>query len=161
MSADEYDQYMKDLEAAQKLQYEKEVNSNKVLNTQQIREFCLSRGLEPLHNEEGLNWIITKNKKQPRIQPGNQVEILYEGYLTDGKLFEQSSAKGKSFKFLVGRKKVIEGLDEGIRYFGKGDEGWILIPAHLAYSSRSISEKDITIPAYSVLCFKISVKDVK
>jgi len=87
------------------------------------------------------------------------VTISYEGYLLDDEKFDASTA-ADPLVFRLGQNKVIPGLEEGLKSFNKGSEGWIIIPSKWAYGQRSIKEEGIDIPADSVLAFKIKVEEV-
>ena len=56
---------------------------------------------------------------------------------------------------------MIKGWDEGLHYFRKGGEGWLLIPSKFAYGRMSIKEDGVNIPADSVLAFKLKIIDIK
>ena len=86
--------------------------------------------------------------------------MTYEGFLLDGKPFD--STKGKeTYKFPLGNRKVIKGWEEGLTFFAEGSEGILLIPSKLAYGQRAIYEENVSIPANSVLIFKIKVEKIK
>ena len=56
----------------------------------------------------------------PTCPSGAQVEVHYTGRLTDGTVFDSSVTKGRTFKFQVGKGRVIRGWDEGVVQLKKG-----------------------------------------
>ncbi|MBW6442682.1 peptidylprolyl isomerase [Patescibacteria group bacterium] len=58
-----------------------------------------------------------------KINPGDIVEIEYEGRLKDGKLFDSSKKEGQSqpLKFKVGSGEVIGGFDNAVLGMEKGE----------------------------------------
>ena len=72
-------------------------------------------------------------------------------------IFDSSYKRKKTYQFVLGRGKVIQGWDEGMQFFNKGSEGWLLIPSKLAYGPMAINEDDINIPGDSALAFKIKI----
>ena len=93
-------------------------------------------------------------------KPGDQLEVSYQGFLLDDSSFDASAA-ASPYRFELGKSKVIKGWEEGLQYFQKGSEGWLLIPSKLAYGPRSIEEGKILVPGNSVLIFKVKVVDIE
>jgi FKBP-type peptidyl-prolyl cis-trans isomerase FkpA len=60
----------------------------------------------------------------------------------------------------LGTKKVIAGWEEGLKYFNKGSEGYLLIPSKLGYGATPLDDGKTIVPSNSVLIFKIQVIDV-
>ncbi len=156
LSPAEYDQYMTELEEKERIAYENQVKEQFVKDKKLIQDYALSNKLKTKRASKGASYIVTKTGKGDTPQKDDFLEIEYEGYLTDGTLFDSTKGKGL-YKFAFGRNKVIEGLEDGLQYFNKGSEGWILIPSKLAYGPRPIYEKDVSIPSNSVLIFKVKV----
>jgi len=109
----------------------------------------------------GMSYVITKKGKGENAKKGDYIEVHYEGQLIDGSVFDSSYEKGQPFKFTLGRRKAIEGWEEGLLNFKKGSEGWLIVPSQMAYGPREIREGKTHIPANSVLVFKIKVVDLK
>ncbi len=94
------------------------------------------------------------------IDSGKQVFVRYTGKSFPSlRVFETNmSGPGKDpIKFIVGKKQIIAGWDDGLRLFKKGGKGTLYIPAFLAYDQtpgpgRKPNEN---------LIFDIEVVDVK
>ena len=71
---------------------------------------------------------------------GALVFIHYDGRLEDGTQFDSSYRAGIPFEFVVGSKKVIQGMSLGVMGMRVGGTRKIFIPAELAYGERSIGE---------------------
>ncbi|UYL07752.1 FKBP-type peptidyl-prolyl cis-trans isomerase [Bdellovibrio sp. SKB1291214] len=84
---------------------------------------------------------------------GALVFIHYTGTLTDGTVFDSSYNHGRPFEFVVGSKKVIQGMSQGILGMKVGGRRKIHIPAPLAYGERSMGK----IPPHSDLIFEIEL----
>jgi FKBP-type peptidyl-prolyl cis-trans isomerase len=97
-----------------------------------------------------------------KADSGNQVTVSYTGRLKNGNVFDSNidTAFGhpQPFEFTVGVGQVIEGWDDGIRYFREGGKGKIYVPSMLGYGGNAQGEK---LPAYSDLIFDIQVTQVK
>ena len=72
----------------------------------------------------------------PVATGGQQVEVAYTGWLVDGTMFDQSP-RGRPYKFLLGRGRVIQGWDEGVSGMRVGGRRLLVIPPSLAYGRRS------------------------
>lgn len=97
------------------------------------------------------------------IQKGNgaeavkdkQVAIAYKGYLTNGKLFDQTT--DKAFAFTLGQQGIIPGMQMGIGGMKVGGKRRIIIPSSLGYGNKDHGP----IPANSVLIFDVELLAVK
>ena len=97
-----------------------------------------------------------------KADSGSSVTVNYTGRLKNGNAFDSNvdSAFGhvQPFEFIVGTGSVIEGWDDGIRYFREGGKGKIYVPSMLGYGGNAQGEK---LPAYSDLIFDIQIIQVK
>jgi FKBP-type peptidyl-prolyl cis-trans isomerase len=84
---------------------------------------------------------------------GALVFIHYTGTLNDGTVFDSSHTHGRPFEFVVGSKKVIQGMSQGVLGMKVGGKRKIQIPAALAYGERSLGK----IPAHSDLTFEVEL----
>ncbi len=155
----EYNDYMLDLEKKEQIAYQKKIKEQFITDKKRIQEYALNNKLRTKRTNSGLSYVITKAGKGDLAQPGDELKVQYEGFLTDGNPFEKT--KAAPFSFTLGKGKVIEGWEEGLQFFNKGSEGILLVPSKLAYGPRPIYEKGVSVPANSVLVFKIKVLDLK
>jgi len=160
MDQSSYDNYMIALEEKERKEFEAHKRKQFMIDKKLISEYASSHKLKTTRSNSGLSYMIKKKGKGDVAQPGDKLVVHYEGFLIDDTSFD-SSFDRDPFEFVLGKKKVIEGWDEGLQHFKKGTEGWLLIPSQMAYGPRSIVEKDISIPANSILIFKIKVLDIK
>ena len=160
MGVDAYDRYMEELEAKEKKAFEAHKRKQFEEDKKLINEYASNHKLRVKRTASGLSYLVKKKGKGPNIVPGNTIKVHYEGYLLDDTLFDSSYKKNQPFEFQIGKGKTIDGWEEGLQFFKKGSEGWLLIPSSLAYGPRSIEDAEIKIPADAVLIFKIKVVDV-
>ena len=155
----EYDIYMEELEAKERAAYEASIEEQFIADKKIIQEYALSHKLRTKRTDSGLSYVITKKGRGEPARAGDELEVIYEGMLANDQPFDSNVGK-EVFKFPLGRNKVIKGWEEGLTYFSEGSEGILLIPSKLAYGPRGIYEKNISIPAHSVLIFKIKVEKI-
>lgn len=84
--------------------------------------------------------------------------IQYEGFLEDGTKFDSSFNHGRPFEFVVGSKKVIVGLSQGVMGMKEGGKRTLHIPSALAYGERQIGQH---IKPHSNLIFHIEMLEVR
>lgn len=84
---------------------------------------------------------------------GALIRMHYEGTLEDGTLFDSSRQHGRPFQFVLGAKRVIQGMDQGMMGMREGGKRKLFIPSHLGYGERSMGK----IPPHSNLIFNIEL----
>lgn len=117
------------------------------LKSSDIRDYSIT--------ESGLIYTIDQigNGAYPTFN--DSVTISYEGYLTDGFVFDKSDEQ-VPFGFVLGTGQVIEGFEEGIKLFQEGGSGTLYIPSELAYGESGRG----SIGRNEDLIFEISLLDV-
>ena len=150
----EYDAYMMALEEKEQAAYKAKIHKQFSIDRKLIQDYSLSNKLRTKRTKSGLSYAITRKGKGPLATEGDELTVQYEGFLLDGSPFDETKEED-TFTFTLGKGKVIAGWDEGLQYFNRGSEGWLLIPSKLGYGPRSIYEKGVSVPSNSVLLFKI------
>jgi len=84
---------------------------------------------------------------------GALVKIHYEGFLEDGTKFDSSIDRGELFQFVLLAKRVIQGMDQGVKGMKEGGKRKLFIPSALAYGERTMGK----IPPHSNLIFNIEL----
>lgn len=102
----------------------------------------------------GLYYIIQNPGGTAHPNLNSVVTVNYQGYLTNGTLFD-SSATGKPL--VIALNRLISGWQEGLQLIGTGGKMTLLIPSNLGYGSYAVG----TIPANSVLIFNIELVSFK
>lgn len=82
---------------------------------------------------------------------GNEVEVAYTGWLTDGTTFDSGA-----FSFVLGAGQVVRGFDEGVTGMRVGGVRRIIIPPALGYGSRGSGP----VPPDSIMIFRIEVLSI-
>jgi len=109
--------------------------------------------------DSGLQYQDLKVGTGDTAKKGDMVEVHYTGWLAkDGKKFDSSVDRKKTFKFELGASKVIKGWDEGVAGMKVGGKRKLIIPSKLAYGAREIED---VIPANSDLVFDVELISVK
>jgi hypothetical protein len=90
---------------------------------------------------------------------GDTVSVLYTGKLKDGTEFD-SSAKhgGEPIEFVLGKKMVIPGWEEGVSGMQVGEKRLLTIPPNLAYGEQGAGG---VIPPNATLTFEVELVGLK
>ena len=86
-------------------------------------------------------------------RPGHRLEVHYAGTLEDGTPFDSSRARGP-FQFVLGRRQVIAGWDQGVLGMKVGGRRRLTIPAELGYGPRGVPG---VIPPNATLVFEVEL----
>ncbi len=156
-----YDRYMVDLENKERIAFENEQKTHFSNDKKLIHEFASSKKMRTKRLSSGVSYSLKKKGKGETPKDGDVISFHYEGTLLDGSEFDSSYKRNEAFEFEFGKGRAIKGLEEGLRYFKKGAEGWVLIPSKLAYGPMEIDEEGTFIPANSVLVFKVKVLKIE
>jgi peptidylprolyl isomerase len=93
--------------------------------------------------------------------PGQRCFVHYTGWLWEndakGKEFDSSKRRGEPFSFVLSRREVIAGWDEGILSMKVGGKRELLVPAALAWGSRGAGG---VIPPNATLLFEVELLGV-
>ena len=140
--------------------YKKEVDAEKQREIAQLDAYAAAKGLKVQPTPNGAYVVIDNpGDLTNKADSGKEVTVLYKGYTLDGKVFDSNMDKpgAPPFKVVVGARKVIQGWDEGLRFFAKGGSGKILVPAMLGYGQQGAGG---VIKPFTDLVFDIQVTDV-
>lgn len=105
----------------------------------------------------GLKYETTQKGTGAEARAGLRVKVHYTGRLTDGKQFDSSTGK-QPIQFVLGKREVIKGWDEGISGMKVGEKRKLTIPPELAYGKAGFGT---VIPPDSTLLFDVELVDVK
>lgn len=104
----------------------------------------------------GLEWgVLKKGGDGAKPVDGDNVEVHYTGWLTNGTKFDSSRDRGTTTKF--GVNQVIAGWTEGLKLMTPGTRCKFVIPGNLAYGPQGRPPK---IPANATLVFDVELVSV-
>ena len=103
----------------------------------------------------GLQYLVLKEGTGRRPKATDKVKCHYEGFLTDGTVFDSSVQRGEPATF--GLQQVIAGWTEGLQLMQEGAKYRFFIPYRLGYGE---SGAGASIPPYSALVFDVELIEV-
>lgn len=94
-----------------------------------------------------------------------KLTVHYTGWLYDkkaknnkGKKIDSSYDRNKTYNFVLGRKQVIDGWDQGLVGMRVGGKRNLVIPSHLGYGLHGAGEM---VPPNAKLVFDVELVDVQ
>lgn len=103
----------------------------------------------------GLQYKVITEGHGEVPKASDEVEVIYEGRLIDGTVFDSTAKHGsKTDKFIAG--KLIKGWTEALTMMPVGSKWEIYIPQELGYGARQAG----MIPPYSTLVFNLELVSI-
>ncbi|MDB5284041.1 MAG: FKBP-type peptidyl-prolyl cis-trans isomerase [Bacteroidota bacterium] len=120
------------------------------IDDQIIQQYISDHHLNATAEPDGLYYVpIATGLLGGNPTVASTVTVNYKGYLSDGTVFDQSSAP-----IALPLSQTIYGWQEGIPLMKKGGKATLLIPSALGYGASSPNNK---VPANSVLIFDVEL----
>ena len=92
------------------------------------------------------------------LKAGDNVDMHYTGWLTDGTEFDSSHKRGRPLQFQVGVGRVIKGWDQGVLGMRVGGKRKLTIPSDMAYGDRGAGG---LIPPGATLIFECELMTIR
>ena len=113
-------------------------------------------------NDEHALFIDLQKGDGAEAETNKNIAVVYKGWLTNGKLFDQSqidkvSGKIQAFQFVLGGGSVIQGWDEGLVGMKVGGTRRLVVPPKVGYGSQGHDP----IPPNSVMVFDVQLIQVQ
>ncbi len=106
--------------------------------------------------KSGLQYIVVKKGKGPRVKKTDKVKVHYRGTTIDGKEFDSSYKRGTPTTFPV--TGVIKGWTEALLLMNAGSKYKVFVPSELAYGERGAGAK---IGPNSTLIFDVNLISIE
>lgn len=106
--------------------------------------------------ESGLQYSVIKEGTGKSPKATDTVVCHYEGFLTNGTVFDSSIQRGEPAAFPL--NAVIAGWTEGLQLMKEGGKTRFFIPYNLAYGEAGAAG---AIPPYAAIIFDVELLEVK
>ena len=106
--------------------------------------------------ESGLQYSVIKEGTGKSPKATDTVVCHYEGFLTNGTIFDSSIQRGEPATF--GLQQVIAGWTEGLQLMQEGAKYRFFIPYLLGYGESGAGQ---SIPPFSALIFDVELIEIK
>jgi len=106
--------------------------------------------------KSGLKYRVLRKGTGAHPTPTKTVKVHYQGWLSNGKVFDSSYNRGQSISFPL--SGVIKGWTEGMQLVGQGGMIELEIPPDLAYGDRGAGA---AVPPKATLHFLVELLSVQ
>ena len=114
----------------------------------------LPSGLEAVRTASGLEYLEVEVGRGKAARDGSTVHAHVRGWLTDGRLFDDSWAGGEPLELVLGKGHPIEAIDEGVIGMKVGGKRRLIVPSDLAYGADG---HGALVPPYATLILDIEL----
>jgi FKBP-type peptidyl-prolyl cis-trans isomerase FkpA len=122
-----------------------------------IQSYIERKKLEMKESPTGLWYMITAPGTGEQLKENDRISMNYECDLLDGTRCYSSDTLGVK-EVIIGKSKVEQGLNEGLKLLKRGSEAVFIIPPFLAYGLLGDGKK---IPPRAIIIYKISIGNKK
>ncbi|WP_447641688.1 MULTISPECIES: FKBP-type peptidyl-prolyl cis-trans isomerase [Chitinophagaceae] len=136
----------------------KEISKEKAHEMADVQQYLKDKNIKANMTKDSVFVVLDNPGDQTaKADSGLQVAVKYEGRLMkNDTIFDSNLKNNDSLKIVLGQHMVIPGWESGLKEFGKGGKGKIIIPAFMGYGPQPMGK----IPANSNLIFDVEVLDV-
>lgn len=106
--------------------------------------------------ESGLKYRVLRKSNGEKPTEDSTVTVNYRGWLSSGKIFDDSYERGEATTFELG--SVVAGWTEGMQLVGEGGMIELWVPSRLGYGARGAPG---SIPAHSDIHFVVELIKVR
>ena len=122
-----------------------------------IQSYAERKGLKMTESPTGLWYLIKNPGSGDLFREDEKVSINYECDLLDGTMCYSTETTGPR-EVTIGKSKVEQGLNEGLKLLRPGAEAIFIIPPHLGYGLIGDGDR---IPARAIIIYKVNVPGKK
>ncbi len=160
LNKSQYEAHIHRLEDKQRKMFDNRSAEQFEMDKKHINDYALLHRLKVNRTESGLSYIVTKQGSGNMPKTGSKVLVHYNAMLLSDRIFDETKDKLPK-TVTIGDEKLIPGLEEGLKFFNAGAEGYILIPSKLAYGATPFEEGKVIVPSHSVLIYHIQIVEIR
>lgn len=118
------------------------------------------RGFDVDTTQSGIYYLLHEAGEGPLVVPYDTITISYEGYLTDGRLFDATEnwAPDGKWEIVYMEQQLIQGFNEALSLMNEGSEYEFLIPSSLAYGAYGSPPN---IGPFETLIFGVKLHEIR
>ena len=114
----------------------------------------LPAGLEAVRTDSGLEYLDIEIGNGKAARAGQTAHVHLRGWLTDGRLFDDTRVTGEPLELVLGTGHPIEAMDEGVTGMKVGGKRRLIVPADLAYGADGHGK---LVPPYATLILDVEL----
>jgi FKBP-type peptidyl-prolyl cis-trans isomerase FkpA len=152
---------MKEMQEQREKQ-EKEMVQKKEEEAKFIEDYLASKNIKTVKSPKGVYVQVINEGTGAKADSGKFVAVMYRGSTFKGKVFDTNMDTSfhhtDPITFTIGRREMVDGFEEGIKYLREGGQAIIYVPGVLAYGPQS---RPPDIGPYENLIFELRLVSVK
>ena len=141
-------EYEKELAVAKRKKSEEEL--------EQIKTYISDHQLKGEFLSTGTYFIEMQSGKGKSANYGDRVDVLYEGYFLDGRVFDKKTDPLKPLQCTVGSNGLVDGWNEALQRMKESGKVKVILPSSSAYGERGYGP----IPPFTPIVFEIELLKV-
>lgn len=106
------------------------------MEDKQIQSYCMANEIMAAPTASGLVYISFTEGKGSPVKMGDTLVVKYTGRFLNGQIFDSSEDGTGSVRFIIGRKEMIKGWEEGFMYMKEGGTARFVVPSRLGYGIK-------------------------
>ncbi len=160
LNKSQYEAHIHKLEDKQRKMFDNRSAEQFETDKKHINDYALLHRLKVNRTESGLSYIVTKQGSGNMPKSGNKVTVHYNAMFLSDRIFDETKDKLPK-TMTIGEQKLIPGLEEGLKFFNTGAEGYILIPSKLAYGATPFEDGKVIVSPHSVLIYHVQIVEIR
>jgi FKBP-type peptidyl-prolyl cis-trans isomerase len=160
LNKSQYEAHLHKIEDKQRKIFDTRTTEQFEMDKKHINDYALLHRLKVNRTESGLSYIVTKQGTGNTPKNGNKVMIHYNALFLSDRIFDETKDKFPK-TVTLGDEKLIAGLEEGLKFFNTGAEGYILIPSRLAYGATPFEDGKVVVAPHSVLIYHVQIVEIR
>jgi FKBP-type peptidyl-prolyl cis-trans isomerase FkpA len=125
-----------------------------------LQHFINEEQLYGAADSTGMYFIPLNETMGKKIEPGDTLEVHYEGRFLYGRFFDSTRKRDEAFQFIYGQEwQVVEGLEKAIGQMHEGEKALVILPSDLAFGEYGSSTG--IIPPFTSLIFEVEILSVR
>lgn len=131
---------------------------NEKAETRILKNYLKRANITAEPSLSGLYYIEEEEGKGESPKTGQTVAIHYRGTFINGELFDSSYKRNEPWRFRLGIRQAVPGMEEGVAKMKVGGKAQLILPSHLAYGETGNGN---IIPPFSTLIFYVELVSVE
>lgn len=128
-------------------------NQQAEIDEQVILDYLDANNINATRHESGMYYLISDEGDGENPTAFSTVEIFYEGYFTDGSIFDRTTGAPVSFPL----QNLISGWQIGIPLIKEGGSITLFLPSALGYGERGSN----SVPPNTVIFFDVDLVAIR
>jgi FKBP-type peptidyl-prolyl cis-trans isomerase len=125
-----------------------------------LSNYLSSRTNDYKMESQGFYKLIVEEGAGDKVKRGDTLVLNYEGKFLNGKYFDSTYKRNRSFEYIYGTEwQVIKGMEMAVSGMKEGEKSIFVLPSELAFGNMGNSNG--AIPPFSTLIYEIKLEQIR